>query len=88
MVSTVERRLERLERDSGGDCPRCSNTVILWGLGKAGDEPVVTGRGFQLGLEESWRFYLEEMPGGICPVCEGVREQVTIELLPGSSFYR
>jgi len=88
MVSTVERRLERLERDSGGDCQRCAGTTILWGLGRSANEPVVIGRGFKLGLEASWRFYLEEQPGGVCPVCGQVREDVTVQLLPGSSYHR
>ena len=89
MVGTLLKRVERAEQGIGDNpCPRCTNTTIFWGLGKAGNEPTVSGRGFELDPEASWRYYLAEQPSGACPMCKRVRENVTIELRPGSSFFR
>jgi len=89
MVGTLIKRIERAEQDFGDSpCERCRDTIIVWGVGKAGDEPAVTRRGIQLGREESKRFYFEEQPGGVRPECGRVREQVTVRWGPGSSAQR
>jgi len=89
-TGTLIKRVERAEQGIGDDpCERCGDSIIVWPPGSVAQaEPHVTRRGVQFGVEASWQFYLEEQPGGRCPRCGSIREDVTVEFRPGSSFYR
>jgi hypothetical protein len=83
MVSTIERRVSRLETSFGGgdSCERCEGTVII--VGVSGEISVTKG-GSRLTSEAARVFHREEEPHGICPACGGYRERVRIVWGPGS----
>jgi len=88
MVSTLIRRIERAEQADGGDggaCERCRDTMIVVGLG---GEISVTRGNTTLTSEAAERFYKEELPNGVCPVCEQQRHKVVIRWGAGSSYFR
>ena len=79
MVSTLVRRLERVEHVEGGinDCPRCRDTIIVRGLGTEEDLSV-TKNGVRLSPEAARSFAREEEPHGICPDCGRKRKDVRV----------
>ena len=78
----LKGRLERLEEAAGGgECPRCSGTVVIY----VNDElESVTKDGRRLTPEEAEAFASDE-EGGRCPVCGAERgPEITIGWPVGS----
>ncbi len=72
-MSSLRTRLKRLEEASGGgECPRCSGTVVVYLNGELGS---VSRDGRRFAPEEAQAFVGEEHDGR-CPVC-GARRQKT-----------
>ena len=67
-------RQERLEKTAGGgECPRCSGTVVIY----VNDElESITKDGRRLAPEEAEAFASEE-GNGRCPVCGASRHETT-----------
>jgi len=85
--SVVTRRLGQIEEIVGddGECPRCSNTMIIRTFGA-----IIVVKGQRtLGPEASRQFAAEaESNGGRCPVCEQRWIDVPVQLQPSSAFYQ
>jgi len=77
MVSTLTRRVERLEGSFGGGevCPRCAGTIVVIGVS---GEVSVTRNGTHLAPEAAKAFHREEQPGDICPRCDESRRKVVV----------
>jgi DNA-directed RNA polymerase subunit RPC12/RpoP len=83
LVSTVERRLRKIEEIVGEDdeCPRCSGTVIVstGGIEDASAPTIsATKNGQRFSPEAAEKFAAEEEPGGICPRCSKKRLEVRV----------
>ena len=73
-MSTLNRRLQRLEESSGGKCPRCSGVVSVT---VDGEFSSASRDGVPMS-EEEWRQHEAEEVEDRCPVCG--REQLTITI--------
>jgi len=85
VVSTLERRVERLETSFGGSgCERCANTtiVISGARGPSGADISVVKEGNRFPPEAARAFHREEQPGGVCPRCGHIRQHVRVSWGP------
>jgi hypothetical protein len=76
MVTSLERRVRRLEEATGGGsdgCERCAGTTVAIINGKVDS---VTKRGHKFPHATAVAFVAEEGPGRVCPVCGTHRRQV------------
>ena len=71
----LKDRLKRLEKTAGGgECPRCSGTVVIY----VNDElESITKDGRRLAPEEAEAFASDE-GNGRCPMCGASRHEITL----------